>query len=183
MGDGIRLTKKEAIQELVERDRKLRGFKGCSDTECSHAGLPASSPEGDCETCGSRALDESPHEVVQHNPKLIRRSKILQALQEARRYNLGLLETAVKIERVLEPQKKSKDRKSGSRKRGFWEQQYANQREWIKEHGGNLAGYISRYGDPEVERADGKPMFGDGGTAIYRADLARLEAIDRKLGK
>lgn len=41
---------------------------------------------------------------------------------------------------------------------------------WIRDHGGNLAGYVERYGskdDPE--------HYGDGGEAIYAADLAEYE--------
>lgn len=52
----------------------------------------------------------------------------------------------------------------------IWEQ-----KRWIEKCGGSLAGYIARYGsasDPEHS--------GDGGEAIYKADmneLARLEAM------
>jgi len=42
----------------------------------------------------------------------------------------------------------------------------AEQEEWIEEHGGDLAGYIARY-----------EGHGNGGAAIYAADLARLAFI------
>lgn len=46
------------------------------------------------------------------------------------------------------------------------------QRQWIAEHGGDLYGYIRRYGaasDPE--------HYGDGGEAIYLADKAALDRL------
>jgi hypothetical protein len=39
------------------------------------------------------------------------------------------------------------------------------QRQWMAEHGGTVAGYVARYGN----------AFGDGGEAIYRADKAELD--------
>ena len=47
------------------------------------------------------------------------------------------------------------------------------QQEWVRSHGGDLAGYLVRYGakaDPE--------HYGDGGEQIYAADRAEL---DRRL--
>lgn len=52
----------------------------------------------------------------------------------------------------------------------------AEERRWIAEHGGNRAGYIARYGsarDPEHS--------GDGGEAIYAADVAALERAEARL--
>ena len=49
----------------------------------------------------------------------------------------------------------------------------ARERSWIEEHGGDLAGYVQRYGskdDPE--------HYGDGGEAIYKADLAKLRELE-----
>jgi hypothetical protein len=46
------------------------------------------------------------------------------------------------------------------------------QRKWIEEHGGDLAGYRKRYGDIDQEYC-----YGDGGEAIYKADLGRLQAL------
>jgi hypothetical protein len=50
--------------------------------------------------------------------------------------------------------------------------------QWIKDHGGDLDGYIARYGDPGVPVAIGPRMgkehFGEGGTLIYCADLDAL---------
>lgn len=49
------------------------------------------------------------------------------------------------------------------------ERRVAIERKWIAEHGGNLAGYVLRYGSAhDVDR------YGDGGEAIYEADLAAL---------
>jgi hypothetical protein len=48
------------------------------------------------------------------------------------------------------------------------DRQIAKQRKWIAEHGGDLAGYIKRYGFTGV---------GDGGHAIYCADLAYLKRL------
>lgn len=45
----------------------------------------------------------------------------------------------------------------------------AEQRQWIEEHGGCLAGYVERYGsihDPK--------HYGDGGEAIFQADYNTL---------
>ena len=42
----------------------------------------------------------------------------------------------------------------------------AEQEEWIEDHGSDLAGYIARY-----------EGYGNGGAAIYAADLARLAFI------
>jgi hypothetical protein len=91
----------------------------------------------------------------------------------------------------------------------------ARQRAWINEHGGDLQGYIARYGDPDRAPLDGgqeriigvpleladdlrrvpgisinqgtvpcyAPMFGCGGTAIYDADKATLDSLERQLAK
>jgi hypothetical protein len=53
------------------------------------------------------------------------------------------------------------------------------QEDWIANCGGDLAGYIRRYGDPGIACTEGprkgQPMYGNGGTAIYQADVAELE--------
>lgn len=54
------------------------------------------------------------------------------------------------------------------------------QRKWLKEHGETLDGYIHRYGDPGVLCSNGKPMYGDGGTAIYEADKNALEKLENE---
>ena len=57
-----------------------------------------------------------------------------------------------------------------------------HQRQWIAEHGGDLAGYIARYGDSPVPNANGgTPGPGDG-TAIYNADMAELHRIEERAG-
>lgn len=87
------------------------------------------------------------------------------------------------------------------------------QKHWIDLHGGNLTGYIERYGDPgipplkngqpmtilidkadqhlvpDLKRVEGTedefyaPHIGDGGTAIYNADLCRLQTWERELSE
>jgi hypothetical protein len=50
------------------------------------------------------------------------------------------------------------------------------EREWMKQCGGNLAGYIIKYGsknDPE--------HHGDGGEAIYEADLAKVRQYEEEV--
>lgn len=58
----------------------------------------------------------------------------------------------------------------------YWSGQVAEQRRWITECGGDLAGYVSRYGDPLMDRC-----FGDGGSAIFKADLAELARREERL--
>lgn len=67
----------------------------------------------------------------------------------------------------------------------------AEQERWIAEHGATLAGYVERYGPvacakcpagapaPECSLCDGTGtvMFGNGGPAIYAADVAALEEL------
>jgi hypothetical protein len=85
------------------------------------------------------------------------------------------------------------------------------QRQWIEDHGGDREGYIRRYGDPgrapldengnsktvsvpaELAEAAGlrpvpnavgcyfKEHYGAGGTAIYIADIAKLERLTTEL--
>lgn len=55
------------------------------------------------------------------------------------------------------------------------------QRKWIEEHGGDLPGYIHRYGDPGINTAEGRPMYGEGGTKIYAADMQELHRIEQRL--
>lgn len=50
------------------------------------------------------------------------------------------------------------------------------QRKWIEEHGGNLSGYIARYGS----KYDSS-HYGDGGEDIYAADLAYLRELEEYL--
>jgi hypothetical protein len=47
------------------------------------------------------------------------------------------------------------------------------ERHWIDQHGGNLLGYISRYG-----ASDDPNHYGDGGELIYRADVACLARLE-----
>jgi hypothetical protein len=54
-----------------------------------------------------------------------------------------------------------------------------NQKKWIEEHGSDLAGYISRYGDPGITER----WFGEGGTAIFNADRNYLKEMETKACK
>lgn len=53
-----------------------------------------------------------------------------------------------------------------------------DQREWVVEHGGNLAGYVARYGSKEDPE-----HYGDGGEAIYEADKAALDRAQARVDK
>jgi hypothetical protein len=55
-------------------------------------------------------------------------------------------------------------------------QQVAEQREWIEEHGRSLSGYIERYGS-----VDDPKHYGDGGEAIYEADVSALRRLEERL--
>jgi hypothetical protein len=46
------------------------------------------------------------------------------------------------------------------------------QREWIEACGGDLAGYVATYGSKEAPEHSG-----DGGEAIYAADMAQLQRL------
>ena len=50
------------------------------------------------------------------------------------------------------------------------------QRKWIDEHGGNIVGYVERYGSKDDEN-----HFGDGGELIYAADMGELRKLEREL--
>ena len=47
---------------------------------------------------------------------------------------------------------------------------------WIEEHGGNLEGYVKRYGSK-----DEHDHYGQGGEAIYEADVRALEELVLRL--
>ena len=49
----------------------------------------------------------------------------------------------------------------------------SSQRKWIDEHGGCEAGYVDRYGNPDMNRC-----YGDGGSAIWQADKAELTRLE-----
>lgn len=53
-----------------------------------------------------------------------------------------------------------------------------DQKKWIDDHGGNLAGYIARYGIKGTIHC-----FGDGGEAIYKADSEALRKYEDQLKK
>lgn len=53
-----------------------------------------------------------------------------------------------------------------------------HQREWIAEHGGDLAGYVKRYG-----ANDDPNKYGAGGPAIYEADKAALDKYEARLAR
>jgi hypothetical protein len=49
----------------------------------------------------------------------------------------------------------------------------AAQRRWIADHGSTLSAYRQRYGSAKDEH-----HYGDGGEAIYAADMARLRHLE-----
>jgi hypothetical protein len=55
-------------------------------------------------------------------------------------------------------------------------QQITEQQEWIRDHGGDLVGYVARYGS-----ADDPKHYGDGGELIYEADAAALRRLERRV--
>jgi hypothetical protein len=54
----------------------------------------------------------------------------------------------------------------------------SEQRRWVEDHGGSRAGYVARYGDSS---APADERQGDGGQAIYNADIARLRDLEADL--
>lgn len=59
----------------------------------------------------------------------------------------------------------------------------ADQRRWINEHGRDLAGYVARYGDSAAQpgRVEAGGRYGNGGQAIYEADMAALHEYEQRL--
>jgi hypothetical protein len=54
----------------------------------------------------------------------------------------------------------------------------AGQRRWIETHGRDEAGYVARYGD---SNAPEESRYGDGGQAIYAADMDVLVVFEKEL--
>lgn len=52
------------------------------------------------------------------------------------------------------------------------------QEQWIMEHGRNLEGYVARYGSIHTPE-----RYGNGGEAIYEADLAELKRLRKLIGQ
>lgn len=50
------------------------------------------------------------------------------------------------------------------------------ERAWFIEHGGTLEAYIDRYGIPGTDHC-----YGDGGRAIYQADLLKLRTAEYRV--
>ena len=48
----------------------------------------------------------------------------------------------------------------------------AEQEQWIKDHGGDVLGYIARYGSMHDEK-----HYGNGGELIYKADSDQLQYL------
>jgi len=61
-------------------------------------------------------------------------------------------------------------------KKALLSERIAQQKKWIEEHGGNLEGYLTHYG--EKSRASEKEI-----ADIYRADLGILEHLESLLQK
>lgn len=58
----------------------------------------------------------------------------------------------------------------------------ADQRQWIADHGGSEAGYVATYGSTQdAPASDGGKRYGDGGEAIYAADMAHLRQLEDRL--
>lgn len=60
----------------------------------------------------------------------------------------------------------------------LWTRLIEDQVQWIQKCGGSLAGYVARYGtatDPD--------RCGDGGEAIYRADMNYFEELTQNLNR
>lgn len=53
------------------------------------------------------------------------------------------------------------------------------QREWIEQCGASLLGYLRRYGDASKD----KNFYGNGGRAIYDADITALRKLQKELDK
>ncbi len=72
----------------------------------------------------------------------------------------------------------------GKRNQNTWQIERAiREVEWMLERGATKEGYVKRYGDPGVKTAEGKFMFGDGGSMIFEADFNALAAaIYRAMG-
>jgi hypothetical protein len=60
-------------------------------------------------------------------------------------------------------------------KENFWKEQVGLQILWIDSCGSSLEGYVARYG-----AATDADKCGDGGEAIYRADMNYLEELTQK---
>lgn len=54
--------------------------------------------------------------------------------------------------------------------------QVREQHAWIAQCGGNLSGYRAHYGDPDMSFC-----YGNGGTAIYKADTDELSRLEHQL--
>lgn len=57
--------------------------------------------------------------------------------------------------------------------------QIQEQKTWIEQCGGNLTGYLQRYGDASKDQH----FYGDGGLAIFNADINHLRWLESLLGK
>jgi hypothetical protein len=60
------------------------------------------------------------------------------------------------------------------RERKWLAQEVLSQRRWIFDHGGSLQGYVDRYGSRNGEH------FGNGGEAIYEADINQLKKLEAR---
>lgn len=56
---------------------------------------------------------------------------------------------------------------------------FVEQQRWVEDHGSDLDGYVARYGTPRAPDFERWPdgFYGNGGEAIYSADLAELERL------
>lgn len=65
--------------------------------------------------------------------------------------------------------------KNDSSKAEWLAREIQSQKIWIREHGGDLAGYVARYGSKDAEH------FGEGGEAIFAADAEQLAKLESQL--
>lgn len=54
------------------------------------------------------------------------------------------------------------------------QKQIQEQKSWIEQCGGNLTGYLKKYGDASKDRE----FYGDGGLAIFNADVSHLRWLE-----
>lgn len=54
------------------------------------------------------------------------------------------------------------------------QKQIQEQKFWIEQCGGNLTGYLKKYGDASKDQE----FYGDGGLAIYNADMKYLRWLE-----
>ena len=80
------------------------------------------------------------------------------------------------LERAIAAASRTPGQERRSARIAFLRRQVDEQRAWIRSCGATLSGYIANYGDPDQPHC-----FGNGGTAIYKADHDELVRLEREL--